>query len=79
MLIYAIFSVFSIILCPLCTGVYQPGCSKSARYGVRGPTFVYFLDDHHGDGPVAVCSKALPGDRWALQGRLFAWSSVLST
>ena len=26
-------------------------------FSVRGKTFVYYLDDHHGDGIVAVCCK----------------------
>jgi phosphoribosylglycinamide formyltransferase-1 len=33
-----------------------------AQFQVRGKTFAYFLDNHHGDGIVAVTCKALPGD-----------------
>jgi phosphoribosylglycinamide formyltransferase-1 len=29
---------------------------------VRKKTFAYFLDDHHGDGNVAINCKVLPGD-----------------
>jgi hypothetical protein len=37
-----------------------------AAFLVRKKIFVYFLDDHHGDGIVAVTCKALPGDNAAL-------------
>lgn len=33
-----------------------------AQFLVRKKTFAYFLDDHHGDGIVAVTCKVLPGD-----------------
>jgi phosphoribosylglycinamide formyltransferase-1 len=33
-----------------------------AQFLVRKKTFAYFLDNHHGDGIVAVTCKALPGD-----------------
>lgn len=36
---------------------------RHLRFAVRGRTFAYHLDDHHGDGRVAVCCKAPPGDR----------------
>jgi hypothetical protein len=35
-------------------------------FTVRKKTFVYYLDDHHGDGRIALWSKAAPGE----QGRL---------
>jgi hypothetical protein len=35
---------------------------RHAAFLVRKKKFVYFLDDHHGDGIVGVCGKALPGD-----------------
>lgn len=35
-------------------------------FQVRKKTFAYFLDDHHGDGIVAVVCKVLPGDNKAL-------------
>jgi phosphoribosylglycinamide formyltransferase-1 len=31
-------------------------------YRVRGKVFAYFLDDHHGDGIVAVCVKSQLGE-----------------
>src|SRR5580693_4808027 len=37
-----------------------------ARFLVRKKTFAYFLDNHHGDGIVAVTGKVLPGDNKAL-------------
>lgn len=37
-----------------------------AAFLVRKKTFAYFLDDHHGDGIVAVTCKVLPGDNTAL-------------
>ena len=33
---------------------------------MRGRTFAYYLEDHHGDGRVAVCGKAPPGNQEAL-------------
>ncbi len=37
-----------------------------AQFLVRKRTFAYFLDNHHGDGIVAVTCKVLPGDNEAL-------------
>jgi|SRR5271154_815690 len=37
-----------------------------AQFLVRKKTFAYFLDDHHGDGIVAITCKVLPGDNKAL-------------
>jgi hypothetical protein len=37
-----------------------------AAFVVKGKKFVYFLDDHHGDGIVAVCFRTLPGQSDAL-------------
>ena len=37
-----------------------------ADFLVRKKTFAYYLDDHHGDGIVAVTCKVLPGDNSAL-------------
>jgi predicted DNA-binding protein (MmcQ/YjbR family) len=33
-----------------------------AAFLVRRKTFAYFLNDHHGDGIVSICTKLLPGD-----------------
>jgi hypothetical protein len=35
-------------------------------FQVRGRTFAYYLDDHHGDGRVALCCKLPVGDQDAL-------------
>ena len=37
-----------------------------AAYLVAKRKFAYFLNDHHGDGIVAVTCKGLPGDNTAL-------------
>ena len=37
-----------------------------AQFLIRKKTFAYFLNDHHGDGIVAVTCKTLPGDNVAL-------------
>lgn len=37
-----------------------------AQFLVRKKTFAYFLDNHHGDGIVAVTGKVLAGDNKAL-------------
>jgi len=36
------------------------------QFLVRKKTFAYFLDNHHGDGIIAVTGKVLPGDNKAL-------------
>ncbi len=33
-----------------------------AQFLVRKKTFAYYLDDHHGDGIVAITCKVAPGD-----------------
>ena len=39
---------------------------RHAAFRVRGRTFAYFLDDHHGDGIVGLAAKAAPGAAEAL-------------
>jgi hypothetical protein len=39
---------------------------RHAAFLVRKRTFAYFLNDHHGDGIVAVTCKVTPGDNTAL-------------
>ena len=36
------------------------------KFEVRGKSFAYYLDDHHGDGRVAINIKAAPGQQQAL-------------
>jgi hypothetical protein len=40
--------------------------SRHIGFTVRGKTFGYFTDDHHGDGRLAVIVKAPPGEQGAL-------------
>jgi hypothetical protein len=42
-----------------CEQVGQIG--QHARFLVRKKTFVYYLDNHHGDGIVGMCCKVAPG------------------
>ena len=39
---------------------------RHAAFLVRGKKFAYYLDDHHGDGIVAVTCRAIPGEHEAL-------------
>jgi hypothetical protein len=39
---------------------------QHASFQVRGRKFAYFLDDHHGDGMVALSCRAAPGENEAL-------------
>jgi hypothetical protein len=39
---------------------------QHAGFLVRKRTFAWFLNDHHGDGIVAVTGKVIPGDNVAL-------------
>ncbi|MGH9184853.1 MAG: MmcQ/YjbR family DNA-binding protein [Acidimicrobiales bacterium] len=43
----------------------QSGDQHTA-FRVRGRTFAYYLVDHHGDGRIALCCKADPGENQAL-------------
>src|ERR671916_192621 len=51
-----------------CTGLPEVTIEgdRHLRFVVRGRTFAYYLEDHHGDGRVAVCAKAPSGDQEAL-------------
>jgi phosphoribosylglycinamide formyltransferase-1 len=39
---------------------------QHAAFRIRKKTFAYFLNNHHGDGIVAITCKVLPGDNTAL-------------
>jgi len=39
---------------------------QHASFLIRKKTFAYFLNDHHGDGRVAIACKVLPGDNESL-------------
>jgi phosphoribosylglycinamide formyltransferase-1 len=48
-----------------CLELPEANCERSgshATFRVRKKVFAYFLDDHHGDGIVAVACKVGPGD-----------------
>jgi hypothetical protein len=40
--------------------------SRHVEFAVRGKTFGYFTNDHHGDGRLAVIVKAAPGEQGVL-------------
>ena len=44
----------------------QTDQGSHATFTVRKKTFAYSLNDHHGDGIVSICTKALPGENNAL-------------
>lgn len=39
-----------------------------ASFRVKGKVFAYLLNNHHGDGILGLCCKALPGDNQRLIG-----------
>ena len=56
-------------LTKICLGLPEATRSYNGRHAgflVKKRTFAYFLNDHHGDGIVAVTCKVLPGDNAAL-------------
>jgi len=42
------------------------GGGQHLAFRVRNKTFAWYLEDHHGDGRVALCCKAAPGEQQAL-------------
>jgi hypothetical protein len=54
----------------LCTSLPEAEAGSEGaphvRFAVRRKTFAYYLEDHHGDGIVALCVKAAPGEQQAL-------------
>jgi predicted DNA-binding protein (MmcQ/YjbR family) len=53
-------------ICLALPGSKRQTQNSHAGFTVGKRTFAYFLDNHHGDGIVAVACKALPGDNTAL-------------
>lgn len=49
---------------------------QHADFKVRKKTFAYFLNDHHGDGIVAVTCKVLPGNHKVLDCGEIDWDEV---
>lgn len=57
------------LLTKICLALPETTTSRHAEHAaflVRKKTFAYFLNDHHGDGIVAVTGKVFPGDNKAL-------------
>jgi phosphoribosylglycinamide formyltransferase-1 len=53
----------------LCLAYPETTCELSgshATFKVRKKVFAYFLDNHHGDGKVAVCCKTSLGENYDL-------------
>jgi hypothetical protein len=48
-------------LCMALPEVAREAMGQHARFVVRGKSFVYFLNDHHGDGRVGLCCKVAAG------------------
>ena len=49
----------------ICLSLPEGMCERygsHATYRVRGKPFVYYLDDHHGDGIVAIACRRIPGE-----------------
>jgi hypothetical protein len=44
----------------------QQDSGRHAAFLVRNKKFAYYLDDHHGDGRLAVTTRAAPGENTAL-------------
>jgi hypothetical protein len=56
-------------LTAICLDLPEAVCEakgQHAAFQVRGKTFAYFLDDHHGDGKVALTCRVAPGLHEAL-------------
>lgn len=53
----------------ICLALPEAVCERKGDhtvFTVRRKVFGYFLSNHHGDGIVSICAKALPGDNAAL-------------
>jgi hypothetical protein len=56
-------------LSEICLSLPEASCEdrgQHAQFLVRGRTFAYYLVDHHGDGIVALCFRAAPGENEVL-------------
>jgi predicted DNA-binding protein (MmcQ/YjbR family) len=52
-------------LSKICLALPEASCERSgshATFRVRKKVFAYFLDNHHGDGIVSVCTKTRLGE-----------------
>lgn len=50
------------VLCLALPEAVRTVMGRHAQFTIRKKTFAYFLDDHHGDGIVSVCTRAFPGE-----------------
>lgn len=53
-------------ICLALPDVTRDDHGSHASFRIRKKPFVYFMNDHHGDGIVSVSCKAFPGDNAAL-------------
>lgn len=53
-------------ICLAHTGATLTKTGDHAIFRVRGKVFAYLLNNHHGDGILSICCKALPGDNQRL-------------
>ena len=56
-------------ICGAFPEVTETAAGRHARFDVRGKTFAWFVDDHHGDGRLALHCKAQPGVQAVLVAR----------
>lgn len=53
-------------ICMALKDVTRENHGSHASFRIRKKPFVYFMNDHHGDGIVSVSCKVFPGDNTAL-------------
>ena len=53
-------------ICMALPDVTRENHGSHASFRIRKKPFVYFMNDHHGDGIVSVSCKVFPGDNTAL-------------
>ncbi len=53
-------------VCMALPDVTRENHGSHASFRIRKKPFVYFMNDHHGDGIVSVSCKVFPGDNTAL-------------
>jgi hypothetical protein len=49
-------------ICLALPAAVRADMGSHASFTVRKKVFAYFLNDHHGDGIVSVCTRAFPGE-----------------
>ena len=49
-------------ICLALPGTTRENMHSHAAFKIGKKVFVYYLNDHHGDGIVGFCCKVLPGD-----------------